>query len=138
MSTVLLVDDEDLILTGFKRILRREPYEIATANSGAEALAVLAQQPIHVMVTDENMPGMSGRELLRRVRVAYPDVVPIVLSGALTLDVAVEAIEDGTPYRLLAKPVSAELLKETLRRALHLQGVRTAVAAAAQGAVSRR
>jgi len=84
MSTrpvVLLVDDEVHILSSLKRMLRREPYEVVTTPSVAEALALLAQQRIAVVVSDQKMPGASGIAFLREVAAKHPSTRRILLTG---------------------------------------------------------
>ena len=80
-TTVLFVDDEAAILDGIRDALRREPLEIHTANSGTEALALLASRKIDVVVSDERMPGMSGSEFLTRVRRDHPGTVRTAYVG---------------------------------------------------------
>jgi CheY-like chemotaxis protein len=78
---VLFVDDEPSILAGIRRLLLRQPYEVLVAGSAAEALALLEREDIAAVVTDQQMPGMCGLELLSRVRLRYPHVARIVLTG---------------------------------------------------------
>ena len=80
-AVVLLVDDEVHILAALKRMLRREPYEVVTAPSVPEALALLAQQAIAVVVSDHKMPGASGIAFLRDVAARYPRTRRILLTG---------------------------------------------------------
>lgn len=116
--TVILVDDEDRILTALSRQLRNENYELLTAGSGAGALALMAKQPVHVIVTDQQMPGMSGIELLERVKAEYPDTVRMVLTGHADVNVAMAAINESEVYRFITKPVQAEEVRLAIRHAL--------------------
>jgi diguanylate cyclase (GGDEF)-like protein len=112
MSTLLLVDDEVGILASLKRLLRRENYRILTASSSEEALALLAEHEIGVVIIDQRMPGMSGTELLARARTMHPKTVRMVLSGYTAVDSLTEAINRGEIYKLLTKPWDdAELLQ---------------------------
>jgi DNA-binding NtrC family response regulator len=120
-SQVLLVDDEPNITAGLKRALRREPYEIVTANSGREALEIMAAQPIDVVVTDEQMPGMSGSELLRTVCRRHPGTVRMMLTGQASLEAAIRAINEGEVYRFFTKPCNDADLRLTIRNALQQQ-----------------
>jgi response regulator RpfG family c-di-GMP phosphodiesterase len=78
---VLLVDDEAHILSALRRVLRREPYEVITASSPSEALALLAQRPVRVVMSDQKMPGASGAAFLREVAARHPGVRRVLLTG---------------------------------------------------------
>lgn len=116
--TVLLVDDEPNVLEGLTRVLRKEPYEILTANSAEEAAGLLEDNQVDLIVCDEEMPGMSGTEFLARVTRDYPDVVGIMLTGHPTLPAALRAINEGKVYQFFTKPCSEIDLAITIRRAL--------------------
>ena len=79
--TVLFVDDEEHILNFLKNSLSEEPYELLFANGGQQALEILKQQDVHVIVADVRMPEMSGLELLRIVKKNYPHIVRMALSA---------------------------------------------------------
>ncbi len=116
--TVLLVDDEPNVLDGLTRVLRKESYEILTANSAEEAARLLHDNIVDLIVSDEEMPGMSGTEFLGRVAKDYPDTVRIVLTGHPTLPAALRAINEGKVYQFLTKPCNEIDLAITIRRAL--------------------
>jgi len=115
---VLLVDDEPHVTEALKRILRRMDYHILTACSAREALQLLAQEPIDVIVSDEQMPGMSGSELLALVRRHYPQTRRIILTGHASLEAAVRAINEGEISRFLAKPCNEKELTHAIEHAL--------------------
>ncbi|MEO7433268.1 MAG: EAL domain-containing protein [Dokdonella sp.] len=117
---LLLVDDEENILHALKRTLRRDGYEIHTANSAREGLQVLARTPIAVIVSDERMPEMTGSEFLGRVKNLYPDTLRIMLSGFTDLKVVTAAINEGAIYKFLTKPWEDEGLREEIRQAFRL------------------
>ena len=114
-TTLLLVDDEPSVLEALRRTLRREGYRLLIATSGAEALALLEEQPVDLLISDIDMPGMSGLELLAVVRVKWPEVVRLVLTGGVSLESAIGAINEGEVHRYLTKPWSHEVLLETVR-----------------------
>jgi DNA-binding NtrC family response regulator len=116
--TVLLVDDEPNVLEGLTRVLRKEPYEILTANSAEEAARLLEDDTVDLIVSDEEMPGMSGTEFLARVARDYPTVVGIVLTGHPSLPAALRAINEGKVYQFFTKPCNEIDLAITIRRAL--------------------
>ena len=118
MPKILLVDDEPKVTQALTKTLRNEDYEILSAHSAEEALQALAREPIDVVVTDEQMPGMSGSELLARVCRDYPDTVRIILTGHGSLETAVRAINEGEIYRFLEKPCDAEQVDRVIRQAL--------------------
>ncbi len=115
---VLLVDDEPNVLHGLSRALRRESYEILTAGSAEEAGGILEENLIDLIISDEEMPGMSGTEFLARVAGEYPDIVRIVLTGHPTLPTALRAINEGKVHQFLTKPCNEIDLAITVRRAL--------------------
>lgn len=116
--SLLCVDDEPNVLQALKRLLRNEPYCLFTASSGPEALKILEENPVQVIMTDQRMPGMSGTELLAEVRKKYPDTIRIVLSGYTEVDTITEAINKGHVYKFFLKPWDDHSLKLELRQAL--------------------
>ena len=116
--TVLLVDDDAKLLNGLQRSLSGERYQILTAVSAAEAAAMLKSFPVDVIVSDEQMPGMSGTELLTQVRRDYPDVIRMILTGNATVPVLLRAIKDGSVHQFLTKPCDAIELASAIRSAL--------------------
>ncbi len=119
--TLLLVDDEANILSTLQRFLRRENYRILTAHSGSEALDILASNAVQVIVSDHRMPGMSGVELLSRVRDLYPDTARIILSGYADITTLTDAINHGAIWKYISKPWQPEDLKMQIRRAFDLR-----------------
>lgn len=117
-ARVLFVDDEPSITQALQRSFRREPFDIFTANDGASALAILADHPIDVVISDERMPGMPGSVFLSKVKVDYPETVRIILSGQATLEDAVRAVNQGEIYRFCLKPINAGELGITIRQAI--------------------
>lgn len=116
--TVLFVDDEANLLASIARMLRKEPYTIHTATSADEGLKRLRETDVDVIVSDQQMPGMSGTEFLREVRRRYPDTVRFLLTGNPSLDVALEAINEGAVTRFFVKPCNETELRVGIRQAL--------------------
>lgn len=114
--SILLVDDESDILFSLKGLLRKE-FELYTAESGQEALKILQQYPIHVVMTDQRMPEMSGVELISRVKTNYPDAICIVFTGYADIKAIIDAINKGGLYRYITKPWDPDELIEVLREA---------------------
>jgi two-component system, probable response regulator PhcQ len=117
-ATILLVDDEINVTEALKRSFRREPYTFVTATSGEAAQQILASQHVDVVVSDEQMPGMSGSEFLSKVRTQYPHTIRMILSGQASLESAVRAINEGEVYRFFLKPCNPTDLLFTIQQAL--------------------
>ena len=116
-QTLLLVDDEQNIVSALKRLLRHDGYTILTANSGKEGLELLATHDVGVILSDQRMPEMTGVEFLRRAKELYPDTVRIVLSGYTDLKSVTDAINEGAIYKFLTKPWEDEQLQANIREA---------------------
>ena len=120
---ILVVDDEQDNLDAF-RFNFRKTFDILTATSGAEALAILAEKHCAVVITDQRMPRMTGVELLREVRERTPETVGIILTAFTDVDVLIEAINLGQVYRYITKPWDAKEVRGVLQYAIerfHLQ-----------------
>ncbi|MBS1187928.1 MAG: response regulator receiver modulated diguanylate cyclase/phosphodiesterase with sensor(s) [Burkholderiaceae bacterium] len=117
-DTILLVDDETSILSALKRTLRREGYTILTAQSAKDGFALLAKEPVKLIVCDQHMSEMTGTQFLSQARMMYPETVRIVLSGFSEIATVTDAINKGAAYRFLTKPWNDEQLKEEIRGAL--------------------
>ncbi|HLP98823.1 MAG TPA: EAL domain-containing protein [Sideroxyarcus sp.] len=116
-KVLLLVDDEENVVMSLKRILRREGYMILSASSAEEALEIMAQHPVNVVLSDQRMPGMSGVEFLRRVKTMHPDVVRMILSGYTEIGTLTDAINKGEIYQFITKPWENEALIGLIREA---------------------
>jgi CheY-like chemotaxis protein len=115
--TLLLLDDEVNILRALSRVLRRDGYKILVARNAQDAFALLAKHDIHVILSDQRMPEMSGTEFLSRVKDLYPDTVRIVLSGYTDLKSVTDAINQGAIYKFLTKPWDDKELRTTVTQA---------------------
>jgi putative nucleotidyltransferase with HDIG domain len=119
------VDDEPRILKGLQRMLRKMRHEwiMAFAESGNEALAMLAKYKFDVIVSDMRMPGMDGSQLLSNVQEKYPLIVRIVLSGHSDHKMILKSVRPAHQY--LSKPCDPELLHATIGRACALRDILT-------------
>lgn len=115
--TLLLVDDEDNIVSSLKRLLRRDGYNIIIANSGPQGLQRLAEHDVDVILSDQRMPGMTGVEFLRRAKELYPHTVRMVLSGYTELQSITDAINEGAIYKFLTKPWDDERVRSHIQEA---------------------
>ncbi len=118
IPTILIVDDDANLLAGLTRVLYQEPYRILSRTSAEDALLLLGMESIDVLVTDEQMPGMSGTDLVMATRVQYPAVVSIMLSGEASMGALIRALNQGEIYRFLIKPCSHDDLATSIRQAL--------------------
>jgi response regulator RpfG family c-di-GMP phosphodiesterase len=114
--SILIVDDEPEILFSLRGLLRTE-FDLYTAESGAEALEILHHHPVHVIMTDQRMPGMTGVELLRRAKGDCPEAVRIVFTGYADTKAVVDAVNQGQVYYYLTKPWDPDDLIAVLHRA---------------------
>jgi diguanylate cyclase (GGDEF)-like protein/PAS domain S-box-containing protein len=112
---LLLVDDEENILTALQRALRKEGYRILSTTKPQEALELLAIHPVGVIISDARIPDMPGTELLRRVKSLHPEVVRIMLSGYTELYSVTQAINEGAVYKFITKPWDDALLREHIQ-----------------------
>ncbi|MGH8329451.1 MAG: HD domain-containing phosphohydrolase [Pseudomonas fluorescens] len=115
---VLLVDDEESILNSLRRLLRGQPYELLLATSGAQALEIMEQQSIDLVMTDARMPNMDGATLLARIHQLYPTTTRILLTGYADMPTIIKAINEGKIHRYISKPWNDEEMLLTLRQAL--------------------
>ncbi|MGF1528434.1 MAG: response regulator [Candidatus Competibacterales bacterium] len=133
-TNILFVDDEDFVLRAMKRLFGRI-YNVFVASSGPEAVEIVRQNHIHVVVCDQRMPGMIGVEALRQIRDISPATMRILLTGYSDLEAVIRAVNDGEVYRYVTKPWRNEELKATIDSAVkiaqetaHALGVKQEVA----------
>ncbi len=120
--SVLVVDDDRIIVDSLTELLDMEGYSVVGANSVKAAVGVLEKQPVSIVITDVNMPEADGFELLNIIRDRYPAVVPIVITGYGTIESAVEAIKMGA-YDYLTKPIIDDELRLVIQRAVQQQAL---------------
>jgi response regulator RpfG family c-di-GMP phosphodiesterase len=119
---LMIVDDEMPNLRLLERLLRRD-YHCLTASSGAEAMQLLQQHDVAILITDQRMPQMTGIELLRQTAELRPHMVRILLTGYTDVEALVEAINCGLVYMYLTKPWNNDDLKLRVSRAAeHYEG----------------
>ena len=116
--SVLCVDDEQNILRSIKRALFSMKIDLTLAKSGEEALAIMEQKTIHVVISDMKMPHMTGAELLEKVAAKYPDTFRVVLTGFADIDATIKAVNQGRIHRYLQKPWDNQELINTIEEGL--------------------
>src|SRR6266478_9203058 len=114
---IMIVDDEPANLRTLLRLFRQE-YQVITAESGAEALTLLQQHDVALMISDQRMPQMTGIELMKKAVEVRPQMVKILLTGYTDVGALIEAINSGLVYRYLTKPWNNNDLRTTVSRAL--------------------
>jgi response regulator RpfG family c-di-GMP phosphodiesterase len=114
---ILIVDDEAANLRLLERLFRHQ-YQVITALSGTEALELLAEHDVSLIVSDQRMPGMTGIEFLKRAAEVRRHTVRIILTGYTDVNALVEAINSGVVYKYVNKPWMNEDLQQTVARAL--------------------
>jgi response regulator RpfG family c-di-GMP phosphodiesterase len=114
--SILVVDDEEEILHSLRGLLRME-FNVYTANSGREAIKILEQEPIHIILSDQRMPEMAGVELLAQARGERPGAIRVMFTGYTDVKAVIDAINQGQIYRYIAKPWQPDELLTVLREA---------------------
>ena len=114
---VLLVDDEPQILRALTWTLGDQGYDIYTATDAFGALEVLDQERIDLVISDQGMPGGNGLDLLKRVKLRYPWVMRMILTGQPVVALARRAYEEAGAYRVLSKPWEPAHLRKLIRTA---------------------
>ena len=113
---LLIIDDEIDIVKALRRQFRRH-YNIYVANSATDGYAIMTEVPIHVIISDQRMPGMSGVEFFHRVKHEFPDAIRLLLTGYADLQSVIAAINDGNVFRYIGKPWNPEELDTIVREA---------------------
>jgi DNA-binding NtrC family response regulator len=123
-TSILLVDDDPLILRSLSVVLQREGYDVTPASGGARALEILRERAFDAVITDFNMPQVDGIHLLREARARHPDCPVILITGYGTIEQAVEAIKLGA-YDYISKPIIDEEMKVVIARAIEQSRLRS-------------
>ena len=115
--SLLIVDDEKIIREGIQRLLARENLRLTLVENGARAWELLQQETYDLILLDLIMPEMNGLELLERLQEKIPEQIVIIITGAATVELAVEAMKRGA-YDIVTKPFTPDQLRLVVRRAL--------------------
>ncbi len=118
VPTVLVVDDEVRILSALRRTLRREAFDLVTAETPDAGLRILEERPVDLVLSDAKMPGMNGLEFLSLAAEARPNVMRMLITG-WTEEIPTEDLQRAGVCALITKPWEDDKLKATLRRALN-------------------
>lgn len=123
LINILYVDDEVHNLNAFKASFRRT-FNVFTAESAMEAMKILENQTMHIVVSDQRMPVTSGVEFLQSIIPLYPDAIRILLTGYADMSAVIDAINKGQVYLYITKPWQEDELRQNLERAYEIFSLR--------------
>ncbi len=116
---IVCIDDDEAMLGAVARTLRREPsFDVRTSEDPIEVLSWIANEPVAVLVSDYDMPSMTGAQLAAKAKVLRPETVRILLTGQRTLETAIDGINQGEIFRFINKPFDAGLLRKAVLEAV--------------------
>jgi len=116
-ANILVIDDEETMRDTCRQALARDKNKVELAADGSEGLAKLEKEYFDLVIVDLKMPGLSGMEVLKRIRERDPEIVVVVITGYGTVESAVEAMKEGA-YDFVPKPFTPDSLRVIVRRAL--------------------
>jgi len=116
-ANILVVDDEETMRDSCQQALSQDGNRVEVAEDGSTALAMLEKESFDLVILDLKMPGLSGMEVLEKVKEEYPEVVVVVITGYATIESAVEAMKKGA-YDFIPKPFTPDSLRVIVKRAL--------------------
>lgn len=125
-SRILVVDDEDSIREFLEIMLKKENYEVTTAEDGLRAKEILAKKSFDMVISDMQMPNMTGIELLKHVKESYPDLVFMMITAFGTTETAVDAMKMGA-YDYVTKPFKIDEVRLNIANALRSKNLETEV-----------
>ncbi len=120
---ILYVDDEQNNLVSFKATFRIK-YNVHTALSGEDAIKILNNNPIDIIITDQRMPNMTGVEFLESILEQFPDPMRILLTGYADLNAVIDSVNKGRIFHYLTKPWNEDELDMTIKRAYEVYTLR--------------
>lgn len=121
-TKILLLDDEVNILRALERVLRRADYDVYSSTDAANALQLLQQHDIKIIISDYRMPGMNGAEFLKLAKKQQPDAVAMILSGYTDFQSVLDVLNNGLAFKFLQKPwLEPQLLQDIQQAMVHQQ-----------------
>ncbi|MEW6260115.1 MAG: response regulator [Thermodesulfobacteriota bacterium] len=120
---LLIVDDEPNVVQALKRLFRKEAIAVLSASSGRQALDILQEQSVDILLTDHRMPEMSGVELLSIVKERYPDTLRMILTGYTDIDTITRCVNQGQIYKFFLKPWDDSQLILEIRQAIEYRNL---------------
>lgn len=116
-ARILLVDDEEILIRSYRRILAEHKYQIDAHMDGGSALQAIGESPYDLIIVDLMMPKMSGMEVLRRVKETHPEIKVIMVTGMAQEETQEQAMSLGA-FHYLPKPFDPDLFSQLVQRAL--------------------
>src|SRR4051795_12598673 len=114
--TLLVVDDEVDVLESLRHLFHRS-YRVLTASNGTQAIALLEHEEVHLILSDQRMPGMSGDVFLSHARRIQPDAIRMLFTGYADIQAVINAVNEGHIFRYILKPWDAAELEGIIRQA---------------------
>lgn len=118
VHSILVVDDEEIVLVALRETLQREGYQVVTCPNAIEALRIVQERQFSAIITDQAMPMLTGLEFLSQARHIQSDATRILITAVPKLDTVIDAINKGEIYRFVIKPWLREELLATVRNAV--------------------
>jgi len=115
---ILIVDDEENVVSSLSRVLRNEKHDIVAAKSAEDALLIVEAEIVDLIICDYKLIGMDGISFLEKVLETNPEIITILLTGNADLQVAVDAVNKTSVYKFILKPWDNEMLRISIMRAL--------------------
>ena len=125
-GSIIVVDDERSIRVGLRGLLTKEGHDVQTAGSGQEALQLLEDNPVDLVITDLRMPGLDGAQLLTHIKDKYPSTLVIMMTAYGSEKIAVEAMKAGA-HDYIVKPFNNDEVKLLVHQALEQNALRREV-----------
>lgn len=119
---LLIVDDNATVLEALGRSLADSGCRIFTTTRPEDALGIVEREGVSILLSDMDMPGLNGLELVARVKRAHPEVVRILLTGRGSMEAALSAINEGEVFRFLTKPWDGSVLRDVVAEAVARAG----------------
>lgn len=120
---ILYIDDEIHNLNAFKASFRRQ-FTVFTAESAEEAVRILSENDIHIIISDQRMPRMTGIEFFESILEKYPEPIRILLTGYADINAVIDAINKGQVYKYFSKPWNEEELRHNIEKAYEVYALR--------------
>lgn len=116
--TILVVDDEEFFIEYIQRILSDENYNVISASSGQEGIALLEKQQVIMVISEYKIPLMNGLEFLEKVRIIYPDILTIMVTDHADIELVIKAVNEAGVYKFLLKSWDDIDFKNTIKKTL--------------------
>ncbi|MEQ9298764.1 MAG: response regulator [Cyclobacteriaceae bacterium] len=123
LNNILYVDDEESNLRVFDSVFSRY-YNVYTANNGHTGIRMLREYDVHMIITDQKMPEMTGTDLLERVLEEFPDIIRIILTGFSDIQAIIKAINKCSIYKYITKPYENSEMREIIDKGIEIYNMR--------------